>query len=326
MQKILIVDDVPTNIKILRELLVGDFELFLATNGEMASEVAESKLPDLILMDVMMPVMDGIMACEILHTRPATATIPVIFITAKNDVEDMVKGFEVGGVDYVTKPFNPAELNARVKTHLELKASREQLLRSRRQLEDANRQLEDRNDQLNQAIEQLNIAAMTDPLTGLHNRRYMTQAIEQEKLRFKRTERPFALIIADIDHFKVVNDTYGHECGDEVLKQVSRTILGLLREQDHVARWGGEEFLVMLPETGLKGAESVADKLRMAVAETVAKGPDGGVKVTMTFGVAEFSNRVSVDEIIKNADNALYQGKETGRNKVVVYSPRLDAN
>lgn len=319
-------DDVPTNIKILRELLVGDFELFLATNGEMAIEVAESKLPDLILMDVMMPVMDGIMACEILHTRPATATIPVIFITAKNDVEDMVKGFEVGGVDYVTKPFNPAELNARVKTHLELKASREQLLRSRRQLEDANRQLEDRNDQLNQAIEQLNIAVMTDPLTGLHNRRYMTQAIEQEKLRFKRTERPFALIIADIDHFKVVNDTYGHECGDEVLKQVSRTILGLLREQDHVARWGGEEFLVMLPETGLKGAESVADKLRMAVAETVAKGPDGGVKVTMTFGVAEFSNMVSVDEIIKNADNALYQGKETGRNKVVVYSPRLAAN
>lgn len=319
-------DDVPTNIKILRELLVGDFELFLATNGEMAIEVAESKLPDLILMDVMMPVMDGIMACEILHTRPATATIPVIFITAKNDVEDMVKGFEVGGVDYVTKPFNPAELNARVKTHLELKASREQLLRSRRQLEDANRQLEDRNDQLNQAIEQLNIAVMTDPLTGLHNRRYMTQAIEQEKLRFKRTERPFALVIADIDHFKVVNDTHGHECGDEVLKQVSRTILGMLREQDHVARWGGEEFLIMLPETGLKGAELVADKLRMAVAETVTKGPDGGVKVTMTFGVAEFSNMVSVDEIIKNADNALYQGKETGRNQVVVFSPRLGAN
>jgi diguanylate cyclase (GGDEF)-like protein len=320
LQKILIVDDVPANIKILRELLIGDFELFLATNGEMAVEVAESKVPDLILMDVMMPVMDGIMACEILHAKPSTAAIPVIFITAKNEVEDMVKGFEVGGVDYVTKPFNPAELNARVKTHLELKASREQLLKSRRQLEDANKQLEDRNDQLNRAIEQLNVAVMTDPLTGLHNRRYMTQAIEQEKLRFKRTQRPFTLVISDIDHFKGVNDTYGHECGDEVLKQVSRTIRGLLRDQDHVARWGGEEFLMMLPETNLNGATLVADRIRLAVAETDTSCANHEVKVTMTFGVAEFANIVSVDEIIRNADSALYDGKEAGRNRVVAYS------
>ena len=322
MQKILIVDDVPANIKILRELLVGDFELFLATNGEMAVEVAESKLPDLILMDVMMPVMDGITACGILRTKPETAAIPVIFITAKNEVEDMVKGFEVGGVDYVTKPFHPAELNARVRTHLELKASREQLLKSGRQLEYANRQLEDRNDQLNNAIEQLNIAVMTDPLTGLHNRRYMTQAIEQEKLRFKRTQRPFTLVISDIDHFKGVNDNYGHECGDEVLKQVSRTLRGLLRDQDHIARWGGEEFLMMLPETNLKGASAVADRIRLAVAETDTRCSDHEVKVTMTFGVAEFRNIVSVDEIIRNADSALYDGKEAGRNRVVVYQSR----
>ncbi len=317
MQRILIVDDVPANVKILRELLIGNYELFVATNGRMAVEVAEAKLPDLILMDVMMPEVDGITACGVLRSRPATAEIPVIFITAKSEVDDMVRGFEAGGVDYVTKPFNPSELNARVKTHLELKRSREQLQRYGRQLEEANRQLEDRNERLNEAIEQLHVAAMTDPLTGLRNRRHMTMKIQEEMVRFKRSQRAFSLILADIDHFKQVNDLYGHECGDQVLRHVSDKLRLGIREQDHVARWGGEEFLLLLPETGADGALLVAEKLRLAVAESRALCQDQDIRVTMTFGVTEYDQSGNMDSTIREADNALYLGKQRGRNRAV---------
>ena len=318
MQRILIVDDVPANVKILRELLIGNYELFVATNGRTAVEVAEAKLPDLILMDVMMPEVDGITACGVLRSRPATAEIPVIFITAKSEVDDMVRGFEAGGVDYVTKPFNPAELNARVKTHLELRRSREQLQRYGRQLEEANRQLEDRNERLNEAIEQLHMAAMTDPLTGLRNRRYMTMKIQEEMVRFKRSQRLFSLVIGDIDHFKQVNDQYGHECGDEVLRRVADTLRLGVREQDHVARWGGEEFLLLLPETMADGALLAADKLRRAVEGSQVQCLGREIKVTMTFGVTAYDESANMDTTIREADNALYLGKQRGRNRVVV--------
>jgi diguanylate cyclase (GGDEF)-like protein len=318
MQRILIVDDVPANVKILREMLISNYELFVATNGRMAVEVAEAKMPDLILMDVMMPEVDGVTACGVLHSRPATAEIPVIFITAKSEVDDMVRGFEAGGVDYVTKPFSPAELNARVKTHLELKRSREQLQSYGRQLEEANRQLEDRNDRLNEAIEQLHMAAMTDPLTGLRNRRYMTMKIQEEMVRFKRTRRLFSLVIADIDHFKDVNDQYGHECGDEVLRRVADVLRLGVREQDAVARWGGEEFLMLLPETESSGAALVAEKLRRAIEETAGQCLGQTIAVTMTFGATAYDESANMDTTIREADNALYLGKQRGRNRVVV--------
>lgn len=318
MQKILIVDDVPTNIKILRELLAGTYELFVATNGKKAVEIAEAKLPDLILMDVMMPEVDGITACGLLRNRAVTSEIPVIFITAKSDVDDMVKGFDAGGVDYVTKPFHPAELNARVRTHLELKRSREQLQRYGRQLEEVNKELEDRNEQLNDAIEKLHLAAMTDSLTGLRNRRYMTMKIEEEIVRYRRAQRVFSLILTDIDHFKNINDRYGHECGDRVLKHVSKILRSSIREQDYLARWGGEEFLFLLPETDGKGSLAVAEKLRLAIAETSVHCQEPEIRVTMTFGVTEYDQSDNMDTSIREADNALYVGKQRGRNRVVV--------
>ncbi|MCL5972426.1 MAG: diguanylate cyclase [Firmicutes bacterium] len=302
MQKILIVDDVPANIKILRELLVGNYQLYVATNGKMAVEVAETRLPDLILMDVMMPEVDGITACGILRSRSQTAGIPVIFITAKSEVDDMVRGFEAGGVDYVTKPFNPSELNARVKTHLELKRTREQL------------QL--RNEQLNDANEKLHVAAMTDPLTELRNRRYMTMKIDEEMARVTRSQRVFSLILVDIDHFKKVNDQYGHECGDQVLKQVSEALRAGIREQDHLARWGGEEFLILLPETDVHGAMLVAERLRENTEETQVVCQKHEIKVTATFGVTEYDQSGNMDNSIREADNALYLGKKRGRNRV----------
>lgn len=317
MQRILIVDDVPANIKILRELLVGNYELFVATNGRMAVEVAEAKLPDLILMDVMMPEVDGVTACGILRGRPATAEIPVIFLTAKSDVDDMVRGFDAGGVDYVTKPFNPSELNARVRTHLELKRAREQLQRYGRQLEEANRQLESRNDQLNEAIDQLHTAAMTDSLTGLRNRRHMTMKIQQELVRFSRSHRVFSLVLADVDHFKQVNDRYGHACGDEVLRNVAEVLRQGLRAQDDVARWGGEEFLLLLPETDVDGALLVAEKLRAQVEQSMVRCETQDIKVTLTFGVTPYDGIANMDGAIREADNALYRGKKRGRNCVV---------
>ncbi len=319
MQRILIVDDVPANIKILRELLVGNYELFVATNGRMAVEVAEAKLPDLILMDVMMPEVDGVTACGILRGRPATAEIPVIFLTAKSDVDDMVRGFDAGGVDYVTKPFNPSELNARVRTHLELKRAREQLQRYGRQLEEANRQLESRNDQLNEAIDQMHTAAMTDSLTGLRNRRHMTMQIQQEMVRFSRSQRVFALVLADIDHFKQVNDRFGHDCGDEVLRTVAEVLRQGLREQDNVARWGGEEFLLLLPETDVDGALLVAEKLRAQVELSTMHCQAQEIRVTFTFGVTSYNGTTNMDEAIREADSALYMGKKRGRNCVVAF-------
>lgn len=317
MQRILIVDDAPANIKILRELLVGNYELFVATNGRMAVEVAEAKLPDLILMDVMMPEVDGVTACGVLRSRPATAEIPVIFITAKSDIDDMVRGFDAGGVDYVTKPFNPTELNARVRTHLELRRAREQLQRYGRQLEETNRELESRNDQLNEAIDQLHTAAMTDLLTGLRNRRHMTMRIQQEVVRFNRSRRVFSLILADIDHFKQVNDRYGHACGDEVLRNVAEVLRQGLREQDDVARWGGEEFLLLLPETDVDGALLVAEKLRAQVELATMRCQTQDIRVTLTFGVTSYNGTANMDGTIREADNALYLGKKRGRNCVV---------
>ncbi len=319
MPRILIVDDVPANIKILRELLVGNYELFVATNGRMAVDVAEAMRPDLILMDVVMPEVDGITACGMLRSRPTTAEIPVIFITAKSEVDDMVRGFEAGGVDYVTKPFSPLELNARVKTHLELRRSREQLQRYGWQLEEANKQLEDRNERLNEAIEQLHRAAMTDPLTGLSNRRHMTMKIQDEMGRFKRSRRVFSLILGDIDHFKLVNDEYGHECGDEVLQSVSGILRAGIREQDQVARWGGEEFLLLLPETEAQGARLVAEKLREEIAESQMGCLGRDIRVTMTFGVTAYDKSGSMDATIREADHALYLGKQQGRNRTVVF-------
>ncbi|MHB8191629.1 MAG: diguanylate cyclase [Ferrimicrobium sp.] len=319
MQKILIVDDVPANIKILRELLVGDYQLFVGTNGKMAVEVAQARLPDLILMDVMMPEMDGITACSILRSGLTTSAIPVIFITAKGEVEDLVRGFGAGGVDYVTKPFHSAELNARVRTHLELKAAREQLLSYSRQIEDDNKQLEDQNGQLRWSVDQLSVAVMTDPLTGLHNRRYMIQMIKEAAVRFDRSRSVFSLVIADIDHFKLVNDKYGHECGDQVLKHVSNILSSLVREQDYVARWGGEEFLMLWPDTGSNGALILAERLRLAIAESSLLCQGIEINVTMTFGISEHNGRDKVDSTIIEADRALYRGKENGRNQVCLF-------
>lgn len=308
---ILIVDDNPQNLKILGNVLKEntDYTLAFAMNGEEALEYISKNRPDMILLDVMMPGIDGFEVCENLKKDPETEDIPVIFITAKSEPEDIVRGFRAGGVDYVTKPFSEAELLMRIRTHIELKKSRDLL--------------ELKNRELTEAYEKIELLALTDTLTGIPNRRNITNLMAKEVSRCKRNGGTFSMIMCDIDFFKKVNDTYGHDTGDYVLKEVAAIIQEQIRKQDVVARWGGEEFLIMLPETGINDATRVAEKLRSTLEDHKMKFGGHSFSVTMTFGAAVFEADLGIEPSIKKADDALYEGKQTGRNKVVQAHTRL---
>ncbi|ADD69482.1 response regulator receiver modulated diguanylate cyclase [Denitrovibrio acetiphilus DSM 12809] len=302
---VLIVDDNPQNLKVLGNILKDNtpYGLAFAMSGKEALEYLVKNVPDMVLLDVMMPDMDGFEVCKTLHARAETKGIPVIFITAKSEPEDIVKGFQMGGVDYVTKPFNEAELLMRINTHMELKRARDLL--------------EEKNKELIEAYDKIEHLALTDTLTGIANRRNITNMLGKEAARCKRNKGKFSLIMCDIDFFKRVNDTYGHDAGDYVLKTISHVIQQALREQDIVARWGGEEFLIVLPETDAGNAVAVAEKLRTAIGNTEMSYEGISFSVTMTFGVSEYDVSLGIEKSIKKADDALYEGKQTGRNKVV---------
>jgi diguanylate cyclase (GGDEF)-like protein len=313
MKKILIVDDYPANIKVLGELLREKFELLVATNGLKAVSIAKEKMPDLILMDVMMPEMDGFSAASIIKNDKLTEDIPIIFITAKGETEDIVKGFDVGGQDYITKPFNPQELFARINTHLELKQSRQTLKDYAAELEITNKELKELN-------AKLEFMAWHDQLTGLPNRRYMRDRLKNEEARSSRNGKPFALVMGDIDDFKHVNDTYGHEAGDGVLRHIAQIITSSLRHQDTVSRWGGEEFLLLLPETDTKGAVVISEKIRSRVEAEQYDNEGIPLHITITLGVSGYDGSLGIDDTIKMADEALYKGKKSTKNCVVVES------
>ncbi len=312
--KILLVDDHPANLRVLLEhLRETGFKILIARNGEGAIRQAAFAQPDLILLDVMMPPgIDGFETCRRLKQQEETKHIPVIFMTALSDTIDKVTGFDVGGVDYVTKPFDGVELLTRVKAHLSLQRYREEL-------EYSNHKLRQVNEALLDAQKQLEIAARTDPLTHLSNRRDMIDKIEYEKVRLRRNNTPFTLAICDIDHFKVFNDTYGHDCGDMVLVSVANIMRSMIREQDQVARWGGEEFLLLFPETTLESGGVVAEKIRKTICRHDFVYHEQSLSISMTFGVSLFDDpSQAIDECINHADHALYYGKEHGRNCVVL--------
>jgi diguanylate cyclase (GGDEF)-like protein len=294
--KILIVDNELENIHILMELLKPDYKLVAAKNGEKALEMARSKNPpDLILLDIMMPGMDGYQVCEALKSSEVTKNIPVIFVTAISEVMDETKGFSLGAADYITKPFHPPVVLARVKTHMELKTKSDRL-------------------------EQL---ASLDGLTNLYNRRRFDEMLNLEWKRSQRSQAPLSLIMVDIDYFKLFNDTYGHTDGDQCLKDVAYALQNCLkRPADIIARYGGEEFVALLPETDEEGAEILAYKMRDAV-ETL-KIPHMNSKVsefvTISLGVATTFPHMGIDPLkalLNSADTALYKSKKNGRNKVI---------
>ncbi|MGP0630072.1 diguanylate cyclase [Nitrospina sp. 32_T5] len=301
---VLVVDDRPENIDVLTGILEPEYRIKVALDGHKALEIANAnEPPDLILLDVMMPGMDGFEVCRKLKSQDATRDIPVIFITARDGEMDEVQALDLGAVDFIQKPFNPKIARARVRTHVQMRC----LLKK-------NKQMIKELKRANQILDEL---ARRDQLTGLSNRRDMKEKLEIERKRSMRNGKPVSCIVADIDHFKKVNDDHGHLTGDEALKKVSSIISINLRSHDTAARWGGEEFLVLLPETDLEGATHVADRMRSKIeAETICM-EDREIKLTMSFGVVQFDGKETMEQFLHRADQNLYEAKKNGRNTVV---------
>ena len=290
--RILVVDDQPTNIQTLYQVLKGDYDVAMATNGSQAIELCQRRPPDLVLLDVVMPGIDGFEVCRRLKTDPATRDVPVIFVTARDSTEDETLGLEVGAVDFIAKPVNPPVVRARVRTHVALKRQAD-LLRS---------------------------MAFNDGLTGVANRRWFDERLQVEWLRCRRNKLPLSLILLDLDHFKAYNDRYGHQAGDDCLRAVAAAMKARRgRPADLLARYGGEEFVCLLPETPIEGARAKADDLGRAVLELAMPHADsatGGV-VTISRGVATASPAVdgAQNELLQHADEKLYVAKRAGRNR-----------
>ena len=294
MQQILAIDDSPDIHQLLSVRLGGlNVELRHALTGESGYEQACEEPPDLILLDVMMPDASGFEICRRLKARSETASIPVIFLTGETDVEQKVLGFDVGAVDYIQKPFDTAELTARVRSALRTK----------------------------RYFDMLAHRAMLDGLTGLWNRSQFDQRLYEEIASARRYDRPLSLVMMDIDRFKNLNDTYGHPFGDQVLQSVGELLQGWTRSTDLPCRYGGEEFGIILRETDMEGAERTAERIRGALEELEIRHRSNIVSVTASFGVSSMSlcrNPCELDHnwLIASADSALYRAKEAGRNCV----------
>lgn len=293
--RLLIVDDAMENIQILNHVLGGEHEVLFAMNGERALELAHQHQPDLILLDAVMPGMDGYQVCAALRAASEVRDIPIIFVTALTTPEDETRALEAGAVDFITKPFNVAVVRARVRTHLTLKRQ-----------SDAMREM-----------------TLTDALTGVANRRSFDDAIGNEWRRCARAGAPLSVIMIDIDHFKRYNDAYGHQAGDTCLKQVADTMLQCAgRSPDLLARYGGEEFVILLPQVDAQGAQTVAERIldsvhTLAIPHRMSSVSD---TVTVSLGVATLMPGQGDDPeaLVRCADNALYQAKKDGRNRFCV--------
>ncbi|QBQ54895.1 diguanylate cyclase domain-containing protein [Nitrosococcus wardiae] len=320
---ILVVDDDKDLARLLALRLQGGggYEVCLAHSAREAFErlgilaTEASANIDLVLMDVKLPGINGIEACRRLKSHPLGQDIPVIIITGHDDQENLEAAFDAGAIDYVTKPFDNVSLMARVRSALRLKRE----IDTRRQRE---QELLELTHQLEAANEQLRQLSSLDELTRVANRRKFKMTIRQEFQRAMRNKTPLSVIMIDIDNFKAYNDIYGHQAGDDCLRQVAKALSSVLkRPNDLLARYGGEEFVVILPETGSKGARSVAESLRRAV--EILKIPhryasQDGLQVTISLGVSTLVPQHDEDptKLIAAADQALYQSKHAGRNRV----------
>ncbi len=284
---ILVVDDTPGNIDMMLNIL-KEYDVIPATSGEEALFLLKRETVDMILLDIMMPSMDGFEVCRRLKADEATREIPVIFITARNDLDSIEKAYDAGGVDYVTKPFRPRELMARVKTHLHLR----------------------------EVIGKLDYLATHDSLTGLYNRRKFFELAR--KLYNSGKGIVFAVII-DIDHFKRINDCYGHYSGDLVLKAVTKTIGAMMPKQSVLGRVGGEEFAALINACTMDDMQQLIDSIRVTVSELIISiGGGAGLSCTISSGVARTGDgTASLDDLLRRADAALYEAKQSGRNRTI---------
>ena len=297
---ILVVDDESTNISELTHILSGKYVVYAAKNGSGAIKAAEKHSPDIILLDIIMPEMDGYSVLSLLKSSEKTKEIPIIIISNLDSEEDEEKGLLLGASDYIIKPFKPGIIELRVKNQVQIR------------------------DQI-RIIEQL---SMTDQLTDLPNRRNFDNRLDLEWFRSIREKTPISILLLDVDKFKGYNDTYGHKQGDVALQALAKTLTGELKRcGDFAARWGGEEFIVLLANTDSKGAYYVAERIRKRVGNMKIPCADGlNTKITVSIGINAVmpSQSCSYDDFISNADKALYMAKETGRNKICVYSSAVN--
>ncbi len=282
---IMLVDDSKLNIDIMMNLL-DDYDLIPVLDGKTAIEIANEEDIDLILLDIMMPDISGFDVCRALKNNEKTKNIPILFITAKSDNSSIKEGFELGGQDYITKPFRSFELLARVKTHLKL----------------------------NQTLKSLDYLATKDFMTGIYNRR---RFFELAKEMFNNSDKIFAVII-DIDKFKNINDTYGHPFGDIIIKNVAITISKQLSSKDLFARFGGEEFVILSEANSMEDMISKVELLRKSIEDLETKYKSKIVKVTISNGISQANKNdgTNLDNLLYLADTALYDAKGNGRNKV----------
>ena len=289
-QTIMVVDDDDITREMLSVILAELGRVELATSGEEALEKVGTIQPDLIILDVQMYAMDGYAVCQQLKANEQTSDIPVVFVTGSNTNEDEELGLDVGATDFIRKPISPKIVLARTSNILKLRAATRELER----------------------------LAGTDPLTGAFNRRRFLEVGNAELRRTKRYQHTFSVLMLDIDRFKAVNDTYGHSIGDLALKETVTVIQDAMRGQDTLGRLGGEEFAVIVPESGVEDAAAVAERIRASIAQIVIDTPDEPLSFTMSIGVSESDNDDdSVEDALKRADKALYAAKEQGRNQVV---------
>ncbi len=285
--KVLMIDDAKMMHAVVKARLAeDDVEFYSAFGGEEGVKVAMEVLPDVILLDVEMPEVNGFEVCRRLKTHADISHVPIIFLTAASSTEEKVKGLNLGAIDYMTKPFDSAELQARVRASLRTK----------------------------ELVDMLAQRAMIDGLTGLRNRAYFNDRLVEELARAGRNRSPLSCLMLDIDHFKSVNDTHGHGFGDLVLRGVGQILNDSSRMDDVVCRYGGEEFVILTPGVAATGAQVLAERIRAQLQEqSFAR---GGVKLNVTCSVG-ISDRAG-DTLVESADAALYQAKSLGRNCVHV--------
>jgi len=284
---VLIADDAPSNIQLLAGLLKDNYQIKVATGGERCIELAQAEpQPDLILLDIQMPDLDGYEVCQRLKSQESTQAIPIIFVTGKDQDADEELGLSMGAVDYITKPYSPAIVEARVATHITLK----------------------------QQSDTLRNLAMRDQLTGLYNRHFLIDVAAKKISQTHRHKQSLCLIMVDIDHFKAVNDEHGHTVGDAVLRDVAGIFLKQCRNEDIIARFGGEEFVFLLDacnrDAGIKKAERIRQTLEASRVQ--------GLAITASFGLAHITNGENFASLLNRADEAAYEAKRKGRNRVEV--------
>ena len=312
---ILVVDDLPQNIMAL-EAVIADkgFDVITASSGNDALRLSLKHDFALILLDVQMPGMSGFEVARLIRSNPKTNHFPIIFVTAgMKDLLSQVEGYETGAVDYLIKPFEPVILCSKVQVFRELYLQRKVIERFYNNLEQL---VEERTSELKEANRTISHQAATDYLTELYNRRYFNECLTAALSAARRHTYPLAMIMIDLDNFKRVNDTHGHSAGDLVLKRFASLLRDMIRTEDVAARWGGEEFIILLSHTVSDAAAALAERIRSAFEQQ--SDSSSRLFLSASFGVVQLQENDDADTLIRRADTALYQAKHEGRNRVVV--------